>query len=105
MIPGEIPVNPVAADEVSLQRGEILYSIHCHLCHGAEGRGDGPLAGYFPDTPEDLVGSTASAEFDGFVYLVILNGYGEMPPLAENLTLRERWDVINYVRNLPVSGK
>jgi mono/diheme cytochrome c family protein len=24
-----------------------------------------------------------------------------MPALAENLTPRERWDVVNYVRTLP----
>jgi hypothetical protein len=35
------------------------------------------------------------------VYLVIQQGLGEMPSLAENLTVRERWDVINFIRTLP----
>ena len=35
--------NPVPSDEASLQRGEILYSVHCYLCHGPRGRGDGPV--------------------------------------------------------------
>jgi mono/diheme cytochrome c family protein len=104
VIPEEFPMNPVPADEVSLQRGEILYQIQCALCHGETGEGDGPLAGYFARTPENLVGSAAAAEFDGSVYLVILQGFGEMPSLAENLTVRERWDVINYIRTLPASG-
>jgi mono/diheme cytochrome c family protein len=98
IIPGEFPVNPVPIDDVSLQRGEILYSIHCALCHGDSGRGDGPLAVYFSRAPEILSGPRASAEFDGTVYLMILQGVGEMPALAENLTVRERWDVINYIR-------
>jgi mono/diheme cytochrome c family protein len=98
VIPGEFPENPVAPDEVSLQRGEILYDIHCALCHGQTGFGDGPLADYFSQTPERLSGPKASAEFDGTVYLMILQGVGEMPSLAENLTVRERWDVINYIR-------
>ncbi len=98
IIPGEFPVNPVPADEVSLQRGEILYGIHCALCHGENGRGDGPLASYFSRSPEILSSPRASAEFDGTVYLMILQGVGEMPALAENLTVRERWDVINYIR-------
>ena len=33
----EFPVNPVESDEVSLQRGAILYDIHCQLCHGSQG--------------------------------------------------------------------
>jgi mono/diheme cytochrome c family protein len=101
VIPEEFPVNPVPADEVSLQRGNILYGIHCQLCHGEQGHGDGPLATYFDRTPQNLTGPQITAEFDGSVYLTIVQGFGQMPPLAENLTPRERWDVVNYVRTLP----
>lgn len=101
IIPGELPLNPVPSDAVSLQRGEILYGIHCQLCHGDQGHGDGPLAEYFARTPENLTGPQTTAEFDGSVYLTIVQGFGEMPPLAENLTPRERWDIVNFVRTLP----
>lgn len=105
VIPEELPENPIPPDPASLQRGRILYELHCGLCHGPAGRGDGPLAAYFSRTPEDLVGQQAAAEFDASVYLVIQQGFGQMPPLAENLTVRERWDVINYVRTLPGAGE
>lgn len=98
VIPEEFPVNPVPADDISLQRGAILYTFHCELCHGVQGRGDGPLSSRFSRTPENLRGTRTAAEFDGSVYLVIKYGFGEMPLLAENLTVRERWDVINYIR-------
>ena len=101
VIPEEFPENPVIADEVSTQRGQILYNVHCALCHGMEGHGDGSLADYFERTPENLTGPQTKAEFDGSVYLTITQGFGEMPPLSENLTIRERWDVVNYVRTLP----
>lgn len=101
VIPEEFPVNPVPADGASIQRGQVLYSWHCELCHGIAGRGDGPLADHFARTPEDLVGEKTAAEFDGSVYLVIQNGFGQMPGLSENLTVQERWDVINYVRTFP----
>jgi mono/diheme cytochrome c family protein len=104
-IPEEFPQNPVSADAVSLQRGQILYSFHCALCHGDTGQGDGPLAEYFARTPENLVAGRAAADFDGSVYLVIQQGFGEMPSIAENLTVRERWDVINYVRSLPAKDE
>jgi mono/diheme cytochrome c family protein len=101
VIPEEFPINPVPADEVSLQRGAILYDIHCQLCHGPQGHGDGPLAKYFDRTPQNLTSPQITAGFDGSVYLTIIHGFGQMPSLAENLTPRERWDVVNYVRTLP----
>ena len=100
VIPGEAPINPVPADAVSLQRGKILYSIHCALCHGESGHGDGPLARYFARPPANLGGAQSGAEFDTSEYLAILQGFGQMPALAENLTVRERWDVINYTHVL-----
>jgi mono/diheme cytochrome c family protein len=96
----EFPTNPIAPDDISLQRGQILYDVHCALCHGMQGLGDGPLAKHFERISPDLAGSTAANEFDGSVYLVILQGFGQMPSLSENLTVRERWDVINYVRTI-----
>jgi mono/diheme cytochrome c family protein len=92
---------PFPADGASVQRGQVLYSLQCELCHGATGNGDGPLADYFARTPQNLVGEKTAAEFDGTVYLVVQNGFGQMPGLAENLTVQERWDVINYVRTFP----
>jgi mono/diheme cytochrome c family protein len=102
VIAEEFPVNPVPADEVSLQRGRILYDIYCQLCHGALGHGDGPLAQFFDRTPQNLTSPQITAEFDGSVYLTVVQGFGQMLSLAEDLTPRERWDVVNYVRTLPV---
>ena len=100
-IPDEFPANPIPADEVSLKRGEILYGIHCRLCHGDNGHGDGPLANYFERTPENLTSSEITAEFDGAVYLTVRNGFSQMPALSENLTPHETWDVVNFLHTLP----
>lgn len=100
---GKLPENPVPADAVSLQRGEILYRIHCALCHGETGLGDGPMtASWKADMrpPADLTEQRMAEQSDGSLYLTISLGYGAMPPLRENLTPRERWDVVNYVRSL-----
>jgi mono/diheme cytochrome c family protein len=38
---------------------------------------------------------------DGAIFMTITNGKeGRMPALNENLTVRERWDVVNFVRTL-----
>jgi len=94
-------INPIQADFVSLQRGEILFSIHCTLCHGISGKGDGPIAKYYEkQPPSDLTATYIVFMFDGNLYRTISRGFGEMPGLSENLTPRERWDVINYLRTL-----
>jgi mono/diheme cytochrome c family protein len=100
--PDGVPINPVSADEVSLQRGKILYSIDCQLCHGDEGHGDGPLAYHFTQpVPRNLTDQSVVSQADGLLFMTIIQGYGTMPPLAENLTEREAWDIVNYLRALP----
>ncbi len=96
-----LPSNPVQTDEISLQRGEILYSLHCALCHGLGGKGDGPLEDFYEDRPpSNLTAPNIAAQFDGSLFRTMSQGLGHMPGLAENLTPRERWDVINYMRSL-----
>jgi len=96
-----LPANPIPADSVSLQRGEILYSIHCELCHGEAGKGDGTLVEYYENNPpSDLTASNVAFQFDGNLYRTISQGFGQMPAFSENLTSRERWDVINFMRTL-----
>jgi len=95
--------NPVPADAVSLQRGEILFSLHCAQCHGDKGLGDGPIVQFWGDKtnkPANLTDSRIASQPDGALYLTLTQGFGAMPALSENLTPRQRWDVINYVRSL-----
>jgi mono/diheme cytochrome c family protein len=96
------PENPIQADADSLERGRILFDIHCKVCHGAVGQGDGTMAIYMKTVPpENLTGETVSAFSDGDIFLVITNGVMPyMPPLRENLDVRGRWDVVNYVHTL-----
>lgn len=45
---------PVAAAEKAKVSGAALYAEHCATCHGAEGRGNGPMAGEMKVAPSDL---------------------------------------------------
>lgn len=102
-IPGMgAPVNPIAADEISLARGAQLYSINCSHCHGTGGQGDGPVAAFLQNRkPADLTTDVVQSKSDGAIFLVISSGVpGSMPALNENLTVRDRWDVVNFVRTL-----
>ena len=96
------PSNPVAADDVSIARGTELFNITCQPCHGADGTGNGPVAAFLQERkPADLTGPVISALSDGAIFLTISNGkLPFMVPMNENLTVRERWDVVNYIRTL-----
>ena len=102
-IPGMLPPeNPIEADEASITRGLILYEIHCQMCHGATAEGNGPIAPFLINArPANLTSPVVQAKSDGSIFLTITNGVaGKMPPLNENLTVPERWDVVNFVRTL-----
>lgn len=96
------PTNPVPADDASLARGTELFHINCTACHGAGGKGDGPVAAFLQKKkPADLTSPAIQFLSDGAIFMVITNGMpGTMPALNENLTVRERWDVVNFVRTL-----
>ncbi len=93
--------NPVEADQVSLARGGELFQINCAQCHGPQGKGNGPISIFIKNKPADLTSLKSQSLTDAGVFQTITNGVqGKMPALNENLTVRERWDVVNYVRTL-----
>lgn len=96
------PENPIEADEVSIERGKLLYAVNCAQCHGADGSGNGPIAPFLENKkPANLQSDATQAKSDGTLFLTISNGVPQaMPALNENLTVRERWDVVNYMRTL-----
>ena len=105
-IPGMgAPENPTAADDASIARGQELFAINCQMCHGLTGTGTGPIAAFLVNfKPANLTSEVVQSKSDGSIFLTITNGLeGRMPPLNENLTVSERWDVVNYVRTLKAS--
>ncbi|MGW8318421.1 MAG: c-type cytochrome [Candidatus Promineifilaceae bacterium] len=92
--------EPLATDQASLQRGQVLFGIICVMCHGNDGTGDGPLSGFFDPHPADLTGDEVQNLADEVLFLAVVEGRGAMPSMAENLSANEVWDVINYVRSL-----
>ena len=95
------PANPVKAEAESISRGVELFRINCMMCHGTLAKGDGPISIYLQNKPADLTSLPVQALTDGGIFMTISNGVqGKMPALNENFTVRERWDLVNYVRNL-----
>jgi mono/diheme cytochrome c family protein len=100
LVGGQPASEPVPATANSLQRGGILFNVNCVMCHGQSGMGDGTLSGYYNPPPANLTSERVQALTDQQLFLVLTQGWGRMPSIADNLRPVERWDVINHVRTL-----
>jgi mono/diheme cytochrome c family protein len=99
-IPGMgAPSNPVPVDETSVSNGAELFRINCVQCHGVLGKGDGVIGAALVNPPADLTSARSVSLSDGAIFVTISAGVpGRMPNLNENLNVRQRWDVVNYIR-------
>lgn len=105
-IPGlGAPDNPIVSDDISVERGRVLFSVNCAQCHGPNGEGNGPISPFLVNKkPANLTSQATQDKNDGTLFLTISTGIpGAMPALNENLTVRDRWDVVNYLRTLSTS--
>ena len=99
-IPGMgAPANPVPVDETSVSNGAELFTINCVQCHGVLGKGDGVIGAALVNPPADLTSARVVGLSDGAIFVTISAGIPDrMPSLNENLNVRQRWDVVNYIR-------
>jgi mono/diheme cytochrome c family protein len=99
--------NPVPSSPQALNRGETLFHRHCTPCHGARGRGDGPVSGYWKEVPKDL-GDPARQDrlTDGEIFWKVSKGHRQgadviMPAFSERVpSADDRWKVVLFVRTL-----
>ncbi len=91
--------NPVRATPESVGRGRQYFTIFCVPCHGAAGKGDGPVAKKLPVPPMDLTNDFIQHQaFDNWIFAMITFGGKLMPSYRNDLSPEERWDIVNYIR-------
>jgi mono/diheme cytochrome c family protein len=92
--------NPVPATPKSINMGHALFSIYCFPCHGPGGKGNGPVGKVFEVQPADLTSDYVKGLSDGWIWGTITFGSYIMPHYGYDMKPNERWDVVNYVRNV-----
>ncbi len=92
--------EPAPADAASLARGQEIYSQHCAICHGVQGRGDGPLARTLVPRPVDLRLHMAEGHTPAELFDWVSNGVPNtaMEGFASVLSVEDRWHVINFLQ-------
>src|SRR5947209_3464617 len=90
--------NPTPISDASLANGRKYFQINCAVCHGPAAQGNGP-ATQFGMPGINLTMDVTKARTDGYIYGMIRNGRGLMPPY-NRVEEMDRWDVVNYVRAL-----
>ena len=96
---GRLMINPLTFSKSNLALGKEKFNIYCSPCHGYHAKGDSRLRGQFP-TPPSLHSQKVKEWPDGRIYHVVMQGQGVMPSYAKQLTEKERWAVILYIRTL-----
>jgi len=96
----------------AILNGERIYQRLCYHCHGRQGKGDNNAymesTGHKPADHTDL--ATMQRLNDTEFFLALRDGVKDkrgwftMPPWASVLTPTEMWDVITYVRRLPLAA-
>ncbi len=108
--------EPVPSSEESIERGKTQFtSLGCTLCHGAEGRGDGPTSLFLKNHRGDPVyprNLNKNWLFRGGgeakdIYMRVNTGINgtPMPSFAEKLDNEKSWDLANFVRSLSPEKK
>ncbi len=98
--------NPIPVSAASIKKGRYLFKVYCAACHGLTGRADSPISpklGAIDLTTEYVQDSLS----EGWIYGTITFGSVIMPAYGKpaegggsnDLSVPERWHVVNYIRN------
>ena len=100
MLVSELPF-PVTQE--NLDRGQERFNIYCTPCHDATGSGNGMVVqrGY-PQPPSFHIDRLRQIEA-GYFFDVMTNGFGRMPDYRAQVTPRDRWNIVAYIRALQLS--
>ncbi len=98
---GEELRNPYAFEDLAaFTRGAFVFRTWCLPCHGATGRGDGPVAMRGFPAPPPFNSEKTMALKDGRMFHILTFGQKNMPSYASQMTEDDRWRAILYVRSL-----
>jgi mono/diheme cytochrome c family protein len=94
---------PFAVTADVMGRGRERYQIFCTPCHDASGGGAGVMLHTGYPKAESFHTDRLRDAPPGYLFDVITRGYGAMPSYASQVTPRDCWAIIAYIRALQLS--
>jgi mono/diheme cytochrome c family protein len=91
-------INPVSADEESIEEGTLVYRKHCRSCHGRIGDGKGVQAKELSTPTTDFTNPEVFEQSDGSLFWKISEGRNDMEPYKKKILEEDIWYVINYIK-------
>ena len=92
--------NPYSGNGTATAAGKTLYDQLCSICHGNKGKGDGLAGMTLKPRPANFRSMPVQAQTDGAIYWKITQGRPPMASYKEALTEQQRWQLVNYIRQL-----
>ena len=93
--------NPFAGNTAATAEGKVIYGQICVLCHGITGNGNGEAGLSLEKKPANFLAlKNIADETDGEIFWKITMGKPPMASYDELLTEDQRWQLVNYIRQL-----
>lgn len=103
---GALIKDPIGYSDESLAEGKRLYEINCKVCHGEKGEGNGQIVelpngqdGPYTARPPKYADRLPTIK-DGNMFYSVSYGKGMMGGYGYQLNVKERWEVIHYIKSL-----
>ena len=82
--------------------GKLLYEKHCLVCHGPQGKGDGPTGKMLKPPPADFTSAASKTKSEADLRQIIENGKPgtAMPPWKGQLSETDIITVLGYLSTL-----
>jgi len=92
---------PVTKDVIL--RGQERFNVYCSPCHDRLGDGNGKIVRRGYRHPPSYHIDRLRTVPNGYMFDVMTNGFGAMPDYAAQVSPRDRWAIVAYIRALQLS--
>ena len=93
-------VNPLKGNAAATEAGKKTFTQLCVVCHGDKGKGDGVAGLALNPRPANYTLPKTQLQSDGVLFWKMTTGRPPMASYKDILTDTQRWQLVNYIREL-----
>ena len=99
----EIDQFPIPITKEDIERGQTRFNVYCTPCHSRLGDGNGMVAMRGMKHPPSYHQPRLRQVPNGYLFDVVTNGFGQMLGYSAQISRRDTWAIIAYIRALQFS--